>query len=443
MAEGADKNSFAPPQPADKAPYYPADHRWPGENQMAWSIWMAYGAFYFCRTNLSAANPGMTDTLSNGGLGLTDGEVGQILGAFKLTYAAGQLLNGQLAEFISPKRLLAIGIFGSALLNIAFGFGTAFYFLLFIWAMNGYAQSLGWTPCMRIVANWVSPIHRGRVVGLIGTGYQITGVLTFIVAGFAAEHFGWQGALWVPAGILALAGVAMLLLLEEHPSSAEARKSRQQSGTAGRSASLGRNLAITFANPALWLLGIALGMLNANRYGYIDWGIKHLSEIHADVGLGANALKYAVLPAGGILGSYMAGWATDRFFGSRRAPVAFFLLTLLGVMTLVYHRVAEVSVPATVVLLGFIGFCLFGPQVLLVGTAPSDLARKGTSAAAVGFVNALGYLGAAVGDIVTGWLRDRSPDDWQTVIYVWAGWAFGAAIASGVLWNVAARRDDD
>lgn len=404
---------------------------------------MAYGAFYFCRTNLSAANPGMTASPADGGLGLSEGEVGWILAAFKITYAAGQFLNGQISEIISPKRLLAVGMLSSALLNVAFGFGTAFYFLLFIWAMNGYAQSLGWPPCMRIVANWVSPVHRGRVVGLIGTGYQIAGVLTFIVAGFAAEHFGWQGALWVPAGVLALAGVATLLLLEEHPPAAQAQQVSDAATPGPPRGSVWRNLGITFANPALWLLGISLGMLNANRYGYIDWGIKHLSEIHAQVGLGVNALKYAVLPAGGILGSYLAGWATDRFFGSRRAPVAFILLTLLGVMSLVYHRVAEESVPATVVLLGCIGFCLFGPQVLLVGTAPSDLARKGTSAAAVGFVNALGYLGAAAGDVVTGWLRDRAPDDWQTVIYVWAGWAFGAAIASGVLWNVAARRDDD
>jgi OPA family glycerol-3-phosphate transporter-like MFS transporter len=234
--------------------------------------------------------------------------------------------------------------------------------------------------------------------------------------------------------------VATLLLLEERPRQADVDRSLSESPPPAPRGSMRGNLWLTLNNPALWLLGISLGLLNASRYGYIDWGIKHLSETHPDVGIGLNGLKYAVLPAGGILGSYLAGWATDRFFGSRRAPVAFLLLTLLGALGLVYHRVAEVSVPATVVLLGFIGFCLFGPQVLLVGTAPSDLARKGTSAAAVGFVNALGYFGAAVGDLVTGWARDHY--DWQTVTYIWAGWAFGAALASGVLWNVAATRDD-
>ncbi len=58
-------------------------------------------------------------------------------------------------------------------------------------------------------------------------------------------------------------------------------------------------------------------------------------------------------------------------------------------------------------LLLLIGFCIFGPQVLLVGTAPADLARRGTAAAAAGFVNFMGYMGAFAGDLVTGYLVDR------------------------------------
>ncbi|MBC7817751.1 MAG: hypothetical protein IAG10_12730, partial [Planctomycetaceae bacterium] len=29
------------------------------ENSVLWTLWLTYGAFYFCRTNLSAAVPGM------------------------------------------------------------------------------------------------------------------------------------------------------------------------------------------------------------------------------------------------------------------------------------------------------------------------------------------------------------------------------------------------
>src|SRR6187402_1506977 len=126
-----------------------------GENRVVWTLWLTYGVFYFCRTNISAAVPGLKAAPSLGGLGLGAEEVGWILASLKIAYGLGQVINGQLAERISPRVLLALGMFGSAALNVLFGFGTGFYFLLFVWATNGFCQSLGWTPCMRVMANWV------------------------------------------------------------------------------------------------------------------------------------------------------------------------------------------------------------------------------------------------------------------------------------------------
>ena len=83
------------------------------------------------------------------------------------------------------------------------------------------------------------------------------------------------------------------------------------------------------------------------------------------------------------------------------------------------------------VLLVVIGFCIYGPQVLLVGTAPADLARRGTSAAAAGFVNFMGYMGAATGDVITGYYSSPEHGGWQVAIYIWAGWAFAGACAHG------------
>ena len=59
---------------------------------------------------------------------------------------------------------------------------------------------------------------------------------------------------------------------------------------------------LTLTNPTLWLLGISLGMLNACRYGYSDWGLAHLSEVHPESGLGKSALKISVLPIGAVAG---------------------------------------------------------------------------------------------------------------------------------------------
>src|SRR5262249_29375934 len=109
------------------------------ENTILWIVWFTYGAFYFCRANAAAAVPGLQAFAH-----LDKAHIGIILGALKFTYGIGQFVNGQLAERIPARRLLALGMLGSAALNVLFGFGAGFWFFLFVWAANGYCQSLGW-----------------------------------------------------------------------------------------------------------------------------------------------------------------------------------------------------------------------------------------------------------------------------------------------------------
>ena len=529
---------------------------------MLWTLWLTYGAFYFCRTNISAALPGL-----EAGLELSKTQIGFILGALKIAYGLGQFVNGQLAEKISPRKLLAVGMLGSAVLNVVFGFGAALYFLIFVWACNGYAQSLGWTPCMRVAANWIPFSRRGRAIGLIGTGYQVTAALTFVIAGGAVEWHGHrqaaaftemteptaanvevaakrQGhdpqtartihgllrvaqakdgsellavvqdkqavaparalaletlndladprrdealrfaeatgnsflsqaaerlrkklnntpptnpavvlkrtrqrahrtievllgrsmAFFLPAVLLAGASLVMFFFLRERPPEQDVEQADELVAAAVQN-TIWQNIRLTLTNPTLWFLAVALGLLNACRYGFLDWGLTHLLE-ETDTTLGKAGLKYAVLPIGGIAGAYWSGWITDRWFGGRRMPVICLLLVLLGVLTLVYNYAIQAGTEISIVLLLIIGFAIYGPQVLLVGTAPIDMARQGAAAAAVGFVNFMGYLGAFAGDQVTGWLKDRH--EWHVPLMFWAGCAFAAAAAVACLWNTRA-----
>ena len=403
-----------------------------------WVIWLTYGSFYFCRTNISAAVPGISEEF-----GFNKEQIGLILGSLKIAYGVGQLLNGQLAERFSARKLLAIGMLCSATLNVAFGLSTGLYFLLFIWATNGYFQAFGWTPCMRVGANWFAPERRGQCIGIIGTGYQATAALTFLVSTYAVDAFGWRYAFYIPALMLTASCAHMLFFLKEAPAAAPSIDNDSASASSDTPADLARpssrgtvaeNLLATLSNPAVWFLGLSLGLLNSCRYGFLDWGITHLIEVQAESSITKAGIKYSVLPLGGIAGAYASGWASDRFFSGRRAPVIFILLVSLGLLTIFYERAVTLGMVWTMVTLTLVGFAIYGPQVLLVGTAPVDLARRGTPAAAVGFVNFMGYLGAFMGDQVTGTLAERT-NGWQIPVYFWACCAFGSAIGVSFLWN--------
>ncbi len=374
-----------------------ADASQPGEALVLWVLWLTYGSFYFCRQNISAAVPGLQAEL-----GYSKTEIGLVLGGLKVAYAIGQLVNGQIAEHIAARRLLALGMLGSAALNVIFGFATGLYFLLFIWACNGYCQALGWTPCVRVAANWFPVRRRGRAMGVLGTSYQAMAALTYAIAGLSAEAFGWRGALYLPAGLLALSALHMLLFLRESPAGSPTPAASSGAETANPL----EGLWLTLSNPALWLLALSLALLDACRYGYQDWGITHLLEVQradrvgelmalfgfapaggfpgsvpwaalAEVqrpatGVGVTALKYAVLPLGGIVGALAGGWATDRYFSGRRAPVIVGFLVLLGGLTLAYERAAHADLSVTLLVLDLVGFATFGAQVLLVGAAPAE-----------------------------------------------------------------------
>lgn len=397
---------------------------------MLWVLWLTYGSFYFCRNNLGVALPGLQAELH-----YTKSQLGTVLMALKLAYGAGQFINGQIAEHWPPRRLLALGLLVSALLNVVFGWATAVYFLTFIWACNGYVQALGWPPTMRVAANWFPPMQRGRAIGIIGTGYQLCGALTFVVAGWAAERFGWRGALYVPAALVAASAVHMLCFLKDSPETEHALEEIEHSA-ARAVRSLRENLTVTLANPGLWLVAAALCLLDACRYGFTDWGVTHLKEVHHD-SVSTAAFKYAVLPCGGIAGAYLAGWATDRFFRGRRAPVICMLMLALTLLGLAYDHVIHWGLVPSVIILFGIGFCIFGPQVLLVGTLPVDLARGGTAAAAAGFVNFMGYMGAAAGDKVTGHLVEDY--GWPRAVRFWAACALIGAVVIAFLWNAGRR----
>jgi len=396
------------------------------ERLALWVLWLTYGSFYFCRNNLGVAVPGISAEF-----GLTKAQMGTVLMSLKLAYGVGQFVNGQLAERFPPRRLLALGLLASAALNVLFGWATALFFMTFVWACNGYVQALGWAPCVRVTSNWFATERRGRAMGIIGTGYQLCGALTFVVAGWAADTFGWRGALFVPSALLVASAVHMWCLLEEAPGTNTTPAIQHPTSSIQRPASVGQNLAVTLTNPGLWFVALTLGLLDSCRYGYTDWGVTHLTEIQK-ASVSSAAYKYAVLPFGGIAGAYLAGWATDRWFGGRRVPVIAALLGALALITFAYDTLIGWGLAASIVTLFLVGFCIFGPQVLLVGTLPADLARRGTTAAAAGFVNFMGYMGAAAGNELTGQLAQNH--GWHVAVRFWAGCALAGAMIIACLW---------
>jgi OPA family glycerol-3-phosphate transporter-like MFS transporter len=434
--------------------------------RMLTALWVTYGSFYLCRVNVGPVRTEIEKELGFGAV-----EMGIILGCLKIGYAIGELVNGQLTERFGPKRVLIGGMIGSLGANVLFagallvatvpGVGALLpplAHLLGVFAppgssvaplaallallafANGYSQAAGWPPTVKMMGNWFTAQQRGRMMGVLGTSYQLGSALTILGAGLLATAFGnWRAAFLVPASLFLLATVHAAFRLQEKP-----ELERDQAPDAARKAiselrlTLAQSLRATLGNPRIWVLAFGLFGLDVVRYGFLDWAPGHLQAAQG-TGIGAAALKTAVLPLAGAAGALVSGWLTDRFFESRRAPVVAILLVGVGTLTLGYAHVVRLGAAPTVLCLAAIGFCLYGAQILIVGTAAQDFARVGATAAAAGFIDFMGYVGAFSGDIVTGWLLKTR--DFGAAITFWAAAALVAAGCVGTLWRARPRED--
>jgi sugar phosphate permease len=402
-------------------------------------LWITYASFYLGRVNFSVALPGLMADF-----GWTRADMGVIGTALFWAYAVGQFINGQLGDRLGARVLVTIGLTVSALMNLLFGFSQAIGVMIVIWAVNGYAQSMGWAPIVKTLANWFPPRTRGKMSGRLGTSYILGGAISVALAGFIAARFGWRATFFAPCALLLLSAVHWYLRARNSPESAGLPALEEFEGEAGPSeeAEVGREdkylglrytLKNSLGNGQVWLMGFGLFFVNIMRYGFLTWAPTYLFETQG-AGIDKAAYSSVIFPVAGALGAVFAGWATDRWFQSRRSPVAVISLMLAGILAWVYRF----AVPVDQWLLGLItlaaiGFAVFGAHVLIVAAAPMDFGTRKAAASATGFIDGWGYLGAGLQGVGTGLLVDHW--GWSAGFAFWIACAFLGAGVMVLLWR--------
>ena len=144
------------------------------------SLWVTYASFYLCRVNMSIAIPGIIEEY-----GLTKTAIGAVITALFFAYAVGQFINGQLGDKFGARKLITFGAIISGILNLIFPFLPGIVSLMaLVWGLNGYFQSMGWSPATKTMANWFPVSMRGKITGLFGSCYQFGNAASWALSGF-------------------------------------------------------------------------------------------------------------------------------------------------------------------------------------------------------------------------------------------------------------------
>ena len=180
------------------------------------------------------------------------------------------------------------------------------------------------------------------------------------------------------------------------------------------------------------MVGFSLFGLNIIRYGFMDWAPTYMFEVEKAT-ISLAAYKALAIPLAGSVGALFAGWASDKFFQSRRAPIMVFMLIGLMGLTILYPHLKHFHWIWSLVCLMAIGFTIYGPHVMICATIPMDYASRKAAASAAGFIDGFGYFGAALTGIISGFLIDHY--GWNMAFYFWVVGVFRAIVLMSFQWN--------
>ncbi len=382
-------------------------------------LFLTYAAFYFCRVNLPVALPLLEDAYH-----FSKTQTGWILSVYFAVYSLSKLANGFLGDRFGGKRFLLVGIAGSVVANVLFGFGGTIAAFTVLWSVNAYFQSMGWLALVSIMAHWYRLRETGTAMGFMSLSYQLGDFAARSSAGLLLGVLVWFQMFWAHAGLFALVGVAVLALLPGHRST-EDRPDAETPGEWRRA---------MLASRSFWLVVLVGFLLSTLRYVFWGWSVSYLAEM--GTGIVVAGVSSAFFPLFGALGTLSAGWISDRM-GARRGPVIAVMGVLLTLSIFIFSRIPGDQTLGLVLALGLVGFNLYGPYSILTGTMAMDFGWKFSSASAAGIIDGVGAVGAVFTGVGMGYLIDRF--GWDRAFSVVIALAVVSALLSFGLWRVEPR----
>jgi OPA family glycerol-3-phosphate transporter-like MFS transporter len=429
---------FAPPPPAQRLPEADIRSLYPWYRWRALeSTFLGYAAYYLVRNNIPVVTKELTGP-------------GDIMAVTAMTYGISKFLMGSVSDRSDARKFLAAGLLLSAVCNFAFGSTSNYYVHLSIWAVNGFAQGMGWPPCGRVMGHWFSESERGFTFNLWNTSHNLGAGLSGYFAALAVDTWGgWQYAFYAPGAVALAAAVYLIWRVRDTPQAVglpPIEEFRQDyPAQADASLNLERQLGFrellvekVLLNKYIWLLAIANFFAYIVRYSMVDWGPTYLREIkHANIVKGSLAIP--AIELSGIPSTIFLGWLSDKIGGRRGIVAALCMLPIMAAFAGLVFAPAE-WVSFDYLMLMAIGFFIY-PALGLITIEALDIVSKKAIGTAAGFIGLFGYIGKATSAKAVDWTIYHSAlhgtlAAWHIVLLSIVLCAAIAGVLLGLTWKV-------
>jgi OPA family glycerol-3-phosphate transporter-like MFS transporter len=432
-------NLLKPAAQIDRLPDEQVQELYP---KMRWRIlestFIGYATFYLVRNNLPVVSREIGQSLH-----YSKGQIGDLLALTAISYGVGKFIMGAWSDRSNPRYFMPLGLLVTALCNFAFASASSYPIHMFLWALNGLAQSMGWAPCGRSLGHWYSIGERGTVFSFWNVAQNVGGGITGLLVAYSTALLGWRSAFYVPGILAVLCALYLILRLRDTPQSVglppieEYRNDYPVGGHAHSEKELGtRDLLVNyiFKNRYLWLFAGANFFAYIARYSMLDWGPTYLKEVkHAS--LAEGGVSTAALEFSAIFSTILVGWLSDKV-GGRRGMISVLCMipVFLSFVGIIYSP--DNMLWLDVGLFGVIGFFVY-PTIMLLAVSALDFTSKKAVGTAAGFIGLFGYIGRMTEGKVIGFLAERY--GWNAALYGILLSTFLGILLLSLTWNLSPR----
>ena len=380
---------------------------------------LSYATAYIARLNMSAALDGLID-----GLSLTKAQGGMFQTVFAFVYAIGQLVNGAVIDRVSARRYLCTGLILSAACNLAFGLTSSYPALIVIWGLNGAAQSMLWTPIVKLMAVWFRGKRRSKASFGISMTLVLGNLCAWALSGFMAALFSWRLSFIIPAALAAVMGVAAGVFIIDRPDGQDepsAPSDAPKAGAPSAGAMPIRTMLIATGLVQVLICCVCNGFV---RDGIIAWGPTILASGSEAK---ANSTLYSLLiPILNLIGVLSAKRIHTMMGENARRCVAC-LMAVSAALALLLVPLSRWSIGCALCL-GLCCSATYGINPMLTTLIPMEYEPVGRVGLVAGVVDCFIYLGSSLAGVVTGAISDAA--GWNVVYLIWCAVAlFSMAFA--------------
>ena len=396
-----------------------------------------YCTIYCMRLNLTNAAPLMKEAL-----GIGEQEIGIITSTLFWTYGIGQLVNGRLSEIFGVQRFLMISVLGSAACNIILSFQSNIIVMAILWGLNGYFQSMAWTPGMAALTKWWPGNTHGFATGFANafSGFgQAVATLAVTLAFTLLPSLSWRAAFILPVAVPLLMFLIYRILSKPSPvdiglseyteDDADKRESEEKMRALVKEKGILYPYRYVLSHKRMIICTIIACFTGLVRYGLVTWIPLYFTE-RFDISITSGLLRSLALPVGMGVGTLVVPWITDRVCPDNRLPAA--IVGALGgaaaIIGFVFldprDTVQSILITLLLFIAGFFTYSISGTTF----TVAADIGGRVFCGTATGVMDFAAYMGAAVQSALYGSLVKYT--GWQAIFFCTAGFCILIVILS-------------